>query len=555
MVNLFANNPAAVVAKQTISFAAAGLDTSNTEIIFEVGSPLKSWKPERTINGVSGFTVNKGYYIVPKADINFSQYVVSPLNVPSPKKNIRAVTSGTTYEMAGEWVDGRTGPGIRSWWGRVLAPDHMNGGKEGGVEQNEFNDGFTAPFTFGIAHVKQNDDVANITTSTGQRSIVYGETDHGPAFGGTTWDLHPRRWVVGNNRNVISGPVFTTGGSSGIEQRQYEWNYGKFKRRPGAPDIVFGSLIQLDIDNADAGRARFSCLRSADGGVTFSRYTILEQIDGPGRSETEVLPVPGSAIVLAFIRLDQGGNWQVWKSTDDGITWASAGNSNLGWTGFAEKVVKAEILPNGLVDFNIMDRPTGWWVHSRNNDIIAQGAHNNPMLFNPVELGGYVDNGDPHNGLGYHSEYMDEDGVRNIIFAQESPDGMTTKLMFTRDDNIDDTLPDNIPTPLISSFVASTSFRCDINVLAYTSLQLAKWNTRFFRFGVYSDAGFTSPITAQYDNAVGPVVLDDIRLPAHFINIDLIPGIYSGTTIYVRFKAVNNVGTNPTFRSIAIALP
>src|SRR4051812_22638072 len=102
MVNLFANNPAAVVAKQTISFAAAGLDTSNTEIIFEVGSPLKSWKPERTINGVSGFTVNKGYYIVPKADINFSQYVVSPLNVPSPKKNIRAVTSGTTYEMAGE---------------------------------------------------------------------------------------------------------------------------------------------------------------------------------------------------------------------------------------------------------------------------------------------------------------------------------------------------------------------------------------------------------------------------------------------------------------------
>jgi hypothetical protein len=77
--NLFGNIPAACVSKSTIAFSSAGLDVTNINIIFEVGSPLKSWKPERTINAVTGFTADKGYYIVPKVDLDLTAILVPPL--------------------------------------------------------------------------------------------------------------------------------------------------------------------------------------------------------------------------------------------------------------------------------------------------------------------------------------------------------------------------------------------------------------------------------------------------------------------------------------------
>lgn len=77
--NLFADVPAAVVATQTISFASAGFDTTNTRIIYEVGSPLKSYVPGRAINAVTGFTLGNGYYIVPKLDMDKSAYLIPPI--------------------------------------------------------------------------------------------------------------------------------------------------------------------------------------------------------------------------------------------------------------------------------------------------------------------------------------------------------------------------------------------------------------------------------------------------------------------------------------------
>lgn len=77
--NLFADVPAAVVATQTISFASAGFDTSNTRIIYEVGSPLKSYVPGRAINAVTSFTTGNGYYIVPKLDMDKTAYLIPPI--------------------------------------------------------------------------------------------------------------------------------------------------------------------------------------------------------------------------------------------------------------------------------------------------------------------------------------------------------------------------------------------------------------------------------------------------------------------------------------------
>lgn len=92
--NLFADVPAAAVARQTISFASAGFDTTNTRIIYEVGSPLKSYVPGRAINAVTGFTTGNGYYIVPKLDMDKSAYLIPPI----PEGGSEPPPGGTTIE-------------------------------------------------------------------------------------------------------------------------------------------------------------------------------------------------------------------------------------------------------------------------------------------------------------------------------------------------------------------------------------------------------------------------------------------------------------------------
>lgn len=112
--NLFADVPAACVAKQTIDFATAGFDSTNTRIIYEVGSPLKSFVPGRSINAVTGFTSDKGYYIVPKISMDKTAYLAPPLptggattlNAPT------SVTLGTatTTTQPITWTDTNSSP-------------------------------------------------------------------------------------------------------------------------------------------------------------------------------------------------------------------------------------------------------------------------------------------------------------------------------------------------------------------------------------------------------------------------------------------------------------
>lgn len=77
--NINGNAPNAVVAKQTIAFTDAGINETNTEIIYLVDDPLLSFVPGRAINGISGFVANKGYYIVAKIDFDLTSAVVPPL--------------------------------------------------------------------------------------------------------------------------------------------------------------------------------------------------------------------------------------------------------------------------------------------------------------------------------------------------------------------------------------------------------------------------------------------------------------------------------------------
>lgn len=77
--NLFAGVPAAVVAKTTVSFAAAGITAANTRIIFEVDDELKSFMPGRALNAIFSFEEGKDYYIYPIADMDLSAILAPPL--------------------------------------------------------------------------------------------------------------------------------------------------------------------------------------------------------------------------------------------------------------------------------------------------------------------------------------------------------------------------------------------------------------------------------------------------------------------------------------------
>lgn len=77
--NIKGGAPNAIVAKSTVSFTTAGITSGNTEIIYLVDDPLKSYVPGRAINGISGFVADSGYYLVAKTDMDLSAYVVPPL--------------------------------------------------------------------------------------------------------------------------------------------------------------------------------------------------------------------------------------------------------------------------------------------------------------------------------------------------------------------------------------------------------------------------------------------------------------------------------------------
>lgn len=111
--NLFADVPAAVVAKSTVSFVAAGFTSSNCRIIYEVGSPLKSWVPDRDINAITGFTAGKGYYVVPSADMDMEAILIPPVPTGGGSTTPAAPTAGVVDDSADTF----------NWTNNPLYPD------------------------------------------------------------------------------------------------------------------------------------------------------------------------------------------------------------------------------------------------------------------------------------------------------------------------------------------------------------------------------------------------------------------------------------------------
>lgn len=79
LATVLAGQPTGLIAKTDISFADAGINADNTNIIIEVGEPLKSFTPGGLGNDITGFVSGKGYYIIPKSDINLKEFCAPPL--------------------------------------------------------------------------------------------------------------------------------------------------------------------------------------------------------------------------------------------------------------------------------------------------------------------------------------------------------------------------------------------------------------------------------------------------------------------------------------------
>lgn len=54
------------------------LTTDNTLVIYELGSKIKSWRPEQTDNSLVQMLAGKSYLVIPKADVNLPDKVVEP---------------------------------------------------------------------------------------------------------------------------------------------------------------------------------------------------------------------------------------------------------------------------------------------------------------------------------------------------------------------------------------------------------------------------------------------------------------------------------------------
>ncbi|HYH14140.1 MAG TPA: hypothetical protein VD794_02905 [Flavisolibacter sp.] len=78
-INLFGLRANVAIAKETATFAEIGVDSTNMVVIYEVGNVIKSYKPNRTINPINGIEADKGYYIVPKVDLDLTQYFAATI--------------------------------------------------------------------------------------------------------------------------------------------------------------------------------------------------------------------------------------------------------------------------------------------------------------------------------------------------------------------------------------------------------------------------------------------------------------------------------------------
>jgi hypothetical protein len=76
--NITGGRPNLVIAKQAISFVTAGINSSNTAIIYKVTEVFQSYVPGRGINAITAFEIDGRYYLVALTSFDLESIVAPP---------------------------------------------------------------------------------------------------------------------------------------------------------------------------------------------------------------------------------------------------------------------------------------------------------------------------------------------------------------------------------------------------------------------------------------------------------------------------------------------
>jgi hypothetical protein len=319
--NLFADVPAAAVARQNVDFSAAGFDTSNTRIIYEVGSPLKSWVPGRAINSISGFTLGKGYYIVPKVDMDKTTYLIPPIPAGGGATTLNAPTgltlgTATSTTQPLSWTDTNTSP-------------NENGYK---VHRNTTNNFGTSTLVTTTAANATSYTVTGLTAGTLYYYWIVAAGD-----GTTTGDSAQSTVASGSTSaggTTAANLLFNATGSAGLLNASQIFT-------PDTGDASWGAHLGLDplhLPANTSGRVYFKKQASGDTGVVLGFNTSnaaanydgmpagiidgttdqVQRVEGGGTAGSAIAGVAGK-----WYGIFRDGSTGACKTqiSDDAITW------------------------------------------------------------------------------------------------------------------------------------------------------------------------------------------------------------------------------------------
>lgn len=317
--NVIGGQPNAVVCKAAVSFATAGITSGNTAIIYKVGNPLLSYVPGRSINGITGFEVDAGYYIVAITSQDLTAYCVPPtvvLTQLATPGGFTAVHSGSTG-MALNWS------AVTSATGYVL--------------QRATDVGFTV----GVTTLVAGTNVLTFTDSGLTALTQYFYRVKAQASGFTD-----SNYATANDTTAATGPAFVTwagGVGSGLEvyntakgvrtKSGEAGNWGAHHEAWSVETLVTGKALTLKIDaSAVGGHGMFglNATRTADysgtGGTSFP-VVGFQMVSGV----LSYYDHGGSAVSAGYtfaandlIRLRYtAGTIVAEKSTDAGSTWTT----------------------------------------------------------------------------------------------------------------------------------------------------------------------------------------------------------------------------------------
>lgn len=88
-----ANIPVSAIGLLPVTFQQAGMDISTIYVIYEIGNPMRSYKPGRAINSIVSIVPGKGYYLIAKVDIDFGDVLLTGY---APSNGIGAMAVGST---------------------------------------------------------------------------------------------------------------------------------------------------------------------------------------------------------------------------------------------------------------------------------------------------------------------------------------------------------------------------------------------------------------------------------------------------------------------------